>query len=198
LIEAIAYNNQYSNNDIVSNENKKLIYEKTVANVNFIKDKTDMKLLLENMPYVPEEGIVEEISEPQLISRIVYDTDTNFLFDTAHARVSAYYKDMNLSQYMDKLPMDDRKVFKLISDGKTAGVFQLESAGMTQFMKELQPSSLEDIIAGNSLYRPGPMDQIPRYIRNKNNPSELKYDHPLLENILNVNDALFDDVGKVR
>ncbi|HHW48031.1 MAG TPA: DNA polymerase III subunit alpha [Clostridiaceae bacterium] len=87
---------------------------------------------------------------------------------------------------IDKLDMDDKNVFKMISEGKTAGVFQLESAGMTQFMKELQPSSLEDIIAGISLYRPGPMDQIPRYIKNKNNPSEIKYHHPLLKNILKV------------
>ena len=81
---------------------------------------------------------------------------------------------------------DDTDVYKMIGEGKTVGIFQLESAGMTQFMKELQPNSLEDIIAGISLYRPGPMDQIPRYIRNKNNPREIKYHHPLLENILNV------------
>jgi len=87
---------------------------------------------------------------------------------------------------INKINMDDKAVFRLICEGKTAGVFQLESAGMTQFMKELQPSSLEDIIAGISLYRPGPMDQIPRYIRNKNNPDQIKYDHPLLENILKV------------
>ncbi|MEG6613271.1 DNA polymerase III subunit alpha [Pseudoclostridium thermosuccinogenes] len=87
---------------------------------------------------------------------------------------------------ISRLKMDDPKVFKMIGEGKTAGVFQLESGGMTQFMKELQPSSLEDIIAGISLYRPGPMDQIPRYIQNKRDPSNIKYDHPLLENILNV------------
>lgn len=84
------------------------------------------------------------------------------------------------------LEMDDAKVFKMIGEGKTAGIFQLESAGMTQFMKELQPASLEDIIAGISLYRPGPMEQIPRYIKNKNNPSAVKYAHPLLEKILDV------------
>ncbi|NTV91696.1 MAG: DNA polymerase III subunit alpha, partial [Clostridiales bacterium] len=87
---------------------------------------------------------------------------------------------------LDTLPMDDPDVYKMIGEGKTAGVFQLESAGMTQFMKELQPTSLEDIIAGISLYRPGPMDQIPRYIKNKNNPGLVKYDHPLLESILDV------------
>jgi DNA polymerase III subunit alpha len=87
---------------------------------------------------------------------------------------------------MDSLEMDDRRVFKIIGDGKTAGIFQLESGGMTQFMKELQPSSLEDIIAGISLYRPGPMDQIPRYVQNKYHPGLVKFDHPLLEKILDV------------
>lgn len=87
---------------------------------------------------------------------------------------------------INNINYDDHDVYKMIGEGKTVGIFQLESAGMTQFMKELQPSSLEDIIAGISLYRPGPMDQIPRYIRNKNNPKEIKYHHPLLENILNV------------
>lgn len=87
---------------------------------------------------------------------------------------------------INELKMDDPKVFKLIGEGKTSGVFQLESAGITQFMKELQPSSFEDIIAGISLYRPGPMDQIPRYIKYKRNPELIKYDHPLLEGILNV------------
>jgi DNA polymerase-3 subunit alpha len=87
---------------------------------------------------------------------------------------------------IQKIDYDDKNVYKMIGEGKTIGIFQLESAGMTQFMKELQPSSLEDIIAGISLYRPGPMDQIPRYIRNKNNPKQIKYHHPLLESILDV------------
>ena len=85
-----------------------------------------------------------------------------------------------------KIDFDDKNVYKMIGEGKTVGIFQLESGGMTQFMKDLQPNSLEDIIAGISLYRPGPMDQIPRYIRNKNNPKEIKYYNPLLESILNV------------
>lgn len=87
---------------------------------------------------------------------------------------------------IDKLNMEDLDVYKMIGEGKTSGVFQLESAGMTQFMKELQPASLEDIIAGISLYRPGPMESIPKYIRNKNNPDEITYEHPLLEKILDV------------
>lgn len=87
---------------------------------------------------------------------------------------------------IDRLPLDDCDVYKMISDGETDGVFQLESAGMKQFMKELRPGSLEDIIAGISLYRPGPMDSIPRYVANKNNPTNITYKHPMLEHILDV------------
>ena len=79
---------------------------------------------------------------------------------------------------------DDAKVFEMISAGKTEGIFQLESAGMKSFMKELEPSSLEDIIAGISLYRPGPMDFIPKYIKGKQNQSSIVYDCPELEEIL--------------
>lgn len=100
--------------------------------------------------------------------------------------VDLIYKNCGRSVDVEKLEMDDISVFKLIGEGKTAGVFQLESSGMTLFMKELKPASLEDIIAGISLYRPGPMDQIPRYIRCKNNPSQIRYEHPMLERILNV------------
>ena len=73
----------------------------------------------------------------------------------------------------------------------TDGVFQLESAGMKNFMKELKPQSLEDIIAGISLYRPGPMDFIPSYIRGKNNPSSIVYDCPQLEPILSSDVRLY-------
>ncbi len=82
--------------------------------------------------------------------------------------------------------MNDPNVYKLWQEGKTSGIFQFESAGMTNFMKELKPDGLEDIIAGVSLYRPGPMDQIPRYIKNKLNPGNVEYTHPALEPILNV------------
>ena len=82
--------------------------------------------------------------------------------------------------------MNDPEVYKLWGEGKTSGIFQFESVGMTNFMKELKPDSLEDIIAGVSLYRPGPMDQIPRYIRNKQNPNHAEYTHPSLEPILKV------------
>ena len=82
--------------------------------------------------------------------------------------------------------MNDAKVFKLWQDGNTMGLFQFESQGMTNFMKELKPDCLEDLIAGVSLYRPGPMDQIPRYIKGKLNPGHNEYTHPSLEPILNV------------
>ena len=82
--------------------------------------------------------------------------------------------------------MNDQNVYKLWARGESVGIFQFESQGMTNFMKELKPDSLEDIIAGVSLYRPGPMDQIPRYIKNKLNPEHAEYTHPSLEPILNV------------
>ncbi|MEG0292251.1 MAG: DNA polymerase III subunit alpha [Anaerovoracaceae bacterium] len=85
-----------------------------------------------------------------------------------------------------KMDYDDPKVYDMISKGNTQGVFQLESAGMTQFMKNLRPDCFEDIVAGISLYRPGPMASIPTYIENKKNPSKIKYLHESLEPILKV------------
>lgn len=87
---------------------------------------------------------------------------------------------------IDAIPDDDAEVYQLICQGKTEGVFQLESSGMKQFMRELQPKRLEDLIAGISLYRPGPMDFIPKYIKGKNDPENIQYIHqslvPILEN----------------
>ncbi|MBQ8317851.1 MAG: DNA polymerase III subunit alpha [Lachnospiraceae bacterium] len=83
-----------------------------------------------------------------------------------------------------KMELDDPKVFELISAGKTDGVFQLESAGMKSFMKQLKPANIEEVIAGISLYRPGPMDFIPQYLKGKQNSSSIVYDHPALEKIL--------------
>ncbi|MDO4476078.1 MAG: DNA polymerase III subunit alpha [Lachnospiraceae bacterium] len=85
---------------------------------------------------------------------------------------------------MDAIDYDDKAVYASLGTGKTDGVFQLESAGMKSFMKELRPASMEDVIAGISLYRPGPMDFIPQYIRGKNNPDSITYETPLLEPIL--------------
>jgi len=81
---------------------------------------------------------------------------------------------------------DDKQVYKMLSEGKATGVFQMESGGFRNVMKELKPNCLEDIIVMISLYRPGPMDQIPRYIKNKNNPGNVQYTHKALEPILNV------------
>ena len=85
---------------------------------------------------------------------------------------------------VEKIDYDDKEVLASIGTGKTDGVFQLESSGMKSFMKELKPQSLEDIIAGISLYRPGPMDFIPKYIKGKNHPELITYDCPQLEHIL--------------
>ena len=85
---------------------------------------------------------------------------------------------------IDNINMADPNVFELISSGDCAGVFQLESGGMQSFMKELKPNSLEDVVAGISLYRPGPMDFIPQYIKGKNTTGPIKYDTPELEPIL--------------
>ncbi|MBS5933920.1 MAG: DNA polymerase III subunit alpha [Clostridiales bacterium] len=85
---------------------------------------------------------------------------------------------------IDHIDYDDKGVFELIGSGKTDGIFQLESAGMKNFMKELKPQNLEDIIAGISLYRPGPMDFIPKYIRGKNEQDSIVYECPQLEPIL--------------
>ncbi len=87
---------------------------------------------------------------------------------------------------LNNIGYNEKEVFELISSGNTDGVFQMESAGMQSFMMELRPDTLEDIIAGIALYRPGPMEQIPRYISNKKNPDNISYKHPKLEPILNV------------
>ncbi|WP_026885211.1 DNA polymerase III subunit alpha [Clostridium beijerinckii] len=87
---------------------------------------------------------------------------------------------------LDKIDFEDEEVYNMIGEGNTAGVFQLESPGMTSFMKELKPDSFEDIIAGISLYRPGPMAEIPRYIEGKRNPEKATYLTKELEPILKV------------
>lgn len=85
-----------------------------------------------------------------------------------------------------KMGYDDPTVYEMIASGNTEGVFQLESGGMTQFMKNLKPTCFEDVVAGISLYRPGPMDSIPKYIENKKNPKKIKYVTPELAPILDV------------
>ena len=86
--------------------------------------------------------------------------------------------------HLNEIGYDDPKVYELISSGHCEGIFQLESPGMRGFMKNLKPGNIEDVIAGISLYRPGPMDSIPKYIENKNHPERITYDCPQLERIL--------------
>ena len=98
--------------------------------------------------------------------------------------VKLIQKDAGVTLDMQKINYNDKKVLDSLGTGRSDGVFQLESAGMKNFMKELKPQSLEDVIAGISLYRPGPMDFIPQYIRGKNRPDTIRYDCPQLESIL--------------
>ena len=98
--------------------------------------------------------------------------------------VNMIEKDTGIKISVDHIDYDDKKVLESLGSGRTDGVFQLESAGMKSFMKELRPQSLEDVIAGISLYRPGPMDFIPKYIKGKNNPDTITYACPQLEPIL--------------
>ncbi len=90
----------------------------------------------------------------------------------------------NIDIDINNIKLDDSKTYELLADGLTTGVFQLESNGMKRYLKELIPSRLEDIIAMNALYRPGPMDYIPQYIQGKHDPKTIKYMHPVFEPIL--------------
>lgn len=87
---------------------------------------------------------------------------------------------------INKAPIDDKEVYEMLANGDTQGVFQFESAGMTRVLNQLKPESVEDLIAVISLYRPGPMDSIPKYIKNRHNPDLVTYKHPLLKDILDV------------
>lgn len=85
---------------------------------------------------------------------------------------------------LTNIPVDDEKVFQMLAQGETTGVFQFESAGMRRYLRELKPTEFEDLVAMNALYRPGPMEYIPIYIKGKHNPDKVEYMHPILEPIL--------------
>ncbi len=110
------------------------------------------------------------------------------LSNLTDVKLSLQYIKENYGREIDfnKCDYADPEVYKLISTGNTKGIFQIESPGFQRFMKDLKPTCLEDIIAAVSLYRPGPMDSIPRYVHNKHNPQDTEYAHPCLEPILNV------------
>ncbi len=104
--------------------------------------------------------------------------------ETVISDTEALVQKLNPDFTIDNISYEDSNVYELISSGKCDGIFQLESAGMKSFMKELKPTCLDDVIAGISLYRPGPMDFIPQYIDGKNNQDKIVYDCPQLEPIL--------------
>ena len=91
---------------------------------------------------------------------------------------------------INKIPLDDEAVFKLFSEGKTFGLFQFESGGMREYLKQLKPTMLDDLVAMNALYRPGPMENIPMYIRRKHGKEKIEYLHPLLEPILKTTNGI--------
>ena len=104
--------------------------------------------------------------------------------ETVLSDAEALVRKKNPEFSISKISYEDPEVYELISSGKCDGVFQLESGGMKNFMKELKPTCLDDIIAGISLYRPGPMDYIPQYVEGKKNKDNIQYDCPQLEPIL--------------
>jgi DNA polymerase-3 subunit alpha len=104
------------------------------------------------------------------------------VIDDAQKMICKHESDFDI----DKIPLDDPKVYEMLSMGATEGVFQFESAGMTSVLMQLRPENIEDLIAVISLYRPGPMESIPRYIENRHNPKKVTYRHPLLADILKV------------
>ncbi len=173
-----------------------------------VKKLVDTAMALEGMPRnvsVHAAGIVitdNKVTDyvPQAVSNGVaitqYDMDTisrlgllkfDFLglryltiIDDAQRQIRENDKGFDIR----KIPLDDVDTYKLIASGNTSGVFQLESAGMRQMLISLRPDCIEDIFAAISLYRPGPMDSIPRYIECRHDPSKVKYAHPILEPIL--------------
>lgn len=101
-----------------------------------------------------------------------------------HQIILQVKKDLNINIDIEAIPYDDKKVFDLLSNGDTTGIFQLESDGVRSVLKRLQPEHFEDIVAVTSLYRPGPMEEIPTYITRRHNPNQVAYLHPDLEPIL--------------
>ncbi len=93
-------------------------------------------------------------------------------------------KDRGVDIDIDNIPLDDDKTFHLFQKGETVAIFQFESPGMQKYLKELKPTSIEDLIAMNALYRPGPMDNIPSFINRKHGKEKIEFPHPLLENLL--------------
>ncbi|WP_250279005.1 DNA polymerase III subunit alpha [[Clostridium] colinum] len=188
-------------------QNPELLYE--YNNNETIKHLIDMSLKLEGLPrhasthaagvvicdkpvmdYVPlntNDGVITTqfpmttLEELGLLKMDFLGLRTLTVIQNAFKEINRIH---NLKINEQNIDYKDPKIYELISTGYTDGIFQLESAGMKQFMKDLKPESIEDIIAGVSLYRPGPMDFIPKYVKGKNTKTDIKYTHPLLEPIL--------------
>ncbi|MGL4799931.1 MAG: DNA polymerase III subunit alpha [Cellulosilyticaceae bacterium] len=145
------------------------------------------KPVVEYVPLNANEGVITTqfpmttLEELGLLKMDFLGLRTLTVIDNA---VKLVAKNHGIMLDMDNVNYEDAKVYELIASGNTEGIFQLESAGMKSFMKELMPSNLEDIIAGVSLYRPGPMDFIPKYIQGKKDKESITYTHPSLKPIL--------------
>lgn len=145
------------------------------------------KPVVEYVPLNASEGVVTTqypmttLEELGLLKMDFLGLRTLTVIDNA---VKLVKKNHDIDIDIEKIDDHDPKVYELIASGNTEGIFQLESAGMKNFMKELAPTCLEDIIAGVSLYRPGPMDFIPKYVQGKRDANSITYTHPALEPIL--------------
>ncbi len=125
---------------------------------------------------------MNEVAELGLLKMDFLGLRNLTIIHNAEERIRHRLPDFNI----EKVPLDDKKTFDMLSEGNTEGVFQLESAGMRSLIMRLKPRSIEDITAAISLYRPGPMDSIPKYIENRNNPEKISYVDERLKDILDV------------
>lgn len=175
-----------------------------------IKELIDMSIKLEGMPrhasthaagvvisdkpvneYVPlsvnDEATVTQYTMNSLADLGLLKMDFLGLRNlTVISDTEKYVRQTNPDFDIEKIPLDDKETYNLMSKGLTDGVFQFESDGMRKVLRKLQPESIEDLTAIISLYRPGPMDSIPKYIENRHNPKNINYDTPLLKPILDV------------
>ncbi|MBR7100142.1 MAG: DNA polymerase III subunit alpha [Clostridia bacterium] len=145
------------------------------------------KVLCENVPLARNgDDIVTQfdMKEAESVGMLKMDFLALTTLTDIQNTINYIKEDYGIEVNFDQIGYDVPQAYQLISSGDTDAVFQLEQGGMKKFMRDLQPEQLEDLIAGISLYRPGPMDFIPTYIRNKHNPAGIVYDTPLLEPIL--------------
>ena len=142
--------------------------------------------VIEYVPLYMRDGLLETQYEKNALEKLgllkidMLGLRNLTIIDKCQKLIRRYQPDFDV----EKVPLDDKGVYAMLSAGNTAGVFQLESKGITARLKQLHPDCIDDLIAMLSLYRPGPMDSIPVYIRNRHDPSRVTYKHPMLEGIL--------------